>query len=206
MEYQRARLTDITRRAAAATGIALSPILASLTVTAMTPHDTAAQAVAPHEGSMQSSAFEERRSRGVGIFFTGRQLEHGQKRTLGDLLRRVPGMPAPRSAADDQSGSSQQTASVWGGATPSYASNNARGRYGSEFSALNGCPVVFYLNGMRVNRGTEVTPTDIADLYAMPTETLSAVEVYRGPSEIPLELSGADARCAVVGLWTQPQG
>ena len=48
-----------------------------------------------------------------------------------------------------------------------------------------------------------VAPADVADLYALPTDALAAVEVDRGPSEIPLELSGADARCAVVGLWTQ---
>lgn len=37
----------------------------------------------------------------------------------------------------------------------------------------------------------------------IPASDVAAMEVYRGPSELPAEFSGSDARCGVVAIWTK---
>jgi hypothetical protein len=38
-------------------------------------------------------------------------------------------------------------------------------------------------------------------MLVLPHE-VAGIEVYRGPSEIPAEYQGADARCGAIVIWT----
>jgi hypothetical protein len=62
------------------------------------------------------------------------------------------------------------------------------------------CQPLFFLNGAKINLAG-MSLDDFVDVT-----TLEAVEVYRGPSELPGEYAGSDARCGAIGLWTRRGG
>jgi hypothetical protein len=103
--------------------------------------------------------FEERRSRGPGVFLRRDDIVKMQPRVLTDVFRRLPGL---------------QVRPVRGG----LGNNVSVQARGSE------CPMTFYLNG-----STFPLPADqpIND-YVAPEEVV-AIEVYSGSSEIPVQFS-----------------
>ena len=58
-----------------------------------------------------------------------------------------------------------------------------------------------YLDGVKVLRDNQRTRESV-DMLVLPHE-VAGIEVYRGPSEVPAEYHGADARCGAVVIWTQ---
>lgn len=63
-------------------------------------------------------------------------------------------------------------------------------------TALGGrCPATVYLDGTR-----QATPESIFELDVIDIE---GIEIYKGPSSVPLELGGTAARCGVVAVWTK---
>ncbi|HWK89319.1 MAG TPA: TonB-dependent receptor [Longimicrobium sp.] len=74
------------------------------------------------------------------------------------------------------------------------ASGDDRLRMRGRTSATYACPVKAYLDGIRVH---------VTALYGVPPEHVEAMEVYRGPSEIPAQYAGAEAACGVILLWTK---
>lgn len=66
-----------------------------------------------------------------------------------------------------------------------------------RFSART-CQPHYYLDGTRIQ-----LPRDQGGIDAIDLQQLEAVEVYRGPSEIPARYGGSDAQCGVVLLWTR---
>jgi hypothetical protein len=57
-----------------------------------------------------------------------------------------------------------------------------------------------YLDGVKVLRDNQRTRESV-DMLVLPHE-VAGIEVYRGPSEVPAEYQGADARCGAVVIWT----
>ena len=129
----------------------------------------------------QMRGFEERRARGVGIFFTRRDIEHMQARLFTDVLRRVPGMQIQMSNGSVTSGNSVRTGRT----------NGVMG--------FRQCPVLFYMNGAPF----PVT-TDVAINNFVAPEEIVGIEVYNGTSQIPPQFNSSmyNARCGVVVIWT----
>lgn len=57
----------------------------------------------------------------------------------------------------------------------------------------NRCPARIFVDGLP--RGTQ--------LPLLPAADIEGIEVYRGPSEVPAQYSGANAACGVVLVWTR---
>ncbi len=77
------------------------------------------------------------------------------------------------------------------------------------------CAPHVYLDGVRITRVPRSGPIpgfdhpieEAADaLNMVDPATLAAIEVYRGPAEIPGEFLDSDARCGVILLWTRRGG
>jgi hypothetical protein len=123
----------------------------------------------------QLRGFEERRSRGMGTFFTREDIRRMQPRLFSDVLRRVPGM---------------QIRSVQGGHGDNVAIETGR----------KPCSLQFYLNGMPMP-----LPRDVPVNYYISPEEVVGIEVYNGSSEIPSEFNSSqyNSRCGVVVVWTR---
>lgn len=71
------------------------------------------------------------------------------------------------------------------------ATGRVRMRRGSAGSR---CPVQFYLDGVPAYR---LHPDEVA------VQDVAGVEVYRGPSEIPIAFLRGTASCGVIAIWTR---
>jgi hypothetical protein len=67
-------------------------------------------------------------------------------------------------------------------------------------SIMGGCAPRVYLDGML--SGLPLT-FDFSGVNSIPTDAIEAIEVFRGPSEIPPQYGGAQGTCGVVLLWTR---
>lgn len=128
-------------------------------------------------------AFEERRTRGSGRYFTREEIVRMQPRQLTDVLRRVPGVQieSGREAFSGGNPTAQTGRSVSG-------------------SSSHPCAMTYYLNG---------TPFplsgDVSINHYVATEDVAAIEVYTGSSQIPPEFNSSiyGSRCGVVAIWTR---
>jgi hypothetical protein len=124
--------------------------------------------------------FEERRSRGFGVFFTREDIVRMQPRQFTDVLRRVPGV---------------QIRPVSGG-----LGNNV-----SVQTRGSNCPMLFYIDGSAFP-----LPSDTPINHFVSPEEVVAIEVYSGSSEVPAQYNSSrfTAKCGVILVWTRygPEG
>jgi hypothetical protein len=124
----------------------------------------------------QLRGFEDRRSRGMGVFFTHEDILRMQPRLFTDILRRVPGM---------------QIRNVQGGHGDNVSVQNSRSKP---------CAMQFYVNAMPIAMLGDAP----VNYYVSPEEVVG-VEVYSGSSEIPPQFNSSmnNSRCGVVVVWTR---
>ena len=65
------------------------------------------------------------------------------------------------------------------------------------------CPPVFYIDGVKDRTSQDL---DAFDPDAISVYDIEAIEVYRGPAEVPPQFIDADTRCGVVAVWTRRGG
>ncbi|HEY7232563.1 MAG TPA: carboxypeptidase regulatory-like domain-containing protein [Gemmatimonadaceae bacterium] len=127
-----------------------------------------------NEGSAALRAFEERRARGPGVFFTRDEIERMQPRQVTDVLRRVPGIQV----------------------------RPVNGTYGDNvFVTMRGsrCSMMFYVNGSPLP-----TAQDVPINNYIAVEEVVAVEVYAPSEMPPqFNSTRFNARCGLVGIWTR---
>jgi hypothetical protein len=126
------------------------------------------------------AGFYERRGRGFGVFFEQSEFSRWHPRALSDVLRHVPGVHIV--------------------SNPNYGHTAPRVDLRPYLLELRGCrTILFFLNG--ANLGNSGDPQFDLDLLILPQE-VTGVEVYRGPSEIPLQFNATNSLCGVVLLWS----
>ena len=122
--------------------------------------------------------FERRRQRGPGTFFTRDQLEARGWPGLMDLLRGLPGV-------DMEAG-------------------RFRGASGVSLNPeQRPCRPVLFIDGARA---TSVDASQLELRHALESvsgNTMTAVELYRGLSELPPGTEGWQARCGAIFVWTK---
>jgi hypothetical protein len=123
---------------------------------------------------------------GPGLRYTRADLARSSYGTLGEFLERIPGlsMSDPSSAGSVQMSRSMTAA---GGALPAIGSS---------------CHVGWFIDGHRMDYGTTIDPSTDA-IGRMQLESINAVEVFRGLSEMPTELASPDLQCGAVAIWTR---
>jgi hypothetical protein len=133
--------------------------------------------------------FRERKQRGFGHFFDRQQIERRGALRVLDILREIPGVNVEMARADSISLGRTTTETLFFRNCWRY---NAQGQQIAT-------PPVFYLNGVKQ------TTISLAagDLDTVRPSEIEAIEVYRGPSEVPAIFGGSDAGCGVIAIWTK---
>lgn len=118
--------------------------------------------------------FNERRSRGVGLYVTRADIERRQPASMSEMLRNLPGVSvSQRSDA---------------GPKPVHMDRSAA----SSKSGV--CHVQLYVDGL---------PYPDGSVDDFPPETVEGVEIFRGASEIPASFRTRDAGCGLISVWTR---
>ena len=130
----------------------------------------------PSRLTPQLQGFEDRRSRGIGTFFTREDILRMQPRLITDVLRRVPGM---------------QIRPLPGGHGDNVSVQTERGKP---------CAMQFFVNGTPISMQGD-SPVNY---YIYPQDVVG-IEVYSGSSEIPPQFNSSlgNSRCGVVVVWTR---
>jgi hypothetical protein len=135
---------------------------------------------ATSEGRLQE--FWARRSVGLGVFITRADIERRHAPRAVDLFSQVLGVRVMTG------GNGGSTRLVTGRAGISGMPGRSAGS--------GGCPMQYYVDGVFMTPGTftvdELTP-----------DMIEAVEIFRGPSEIPARFRQRDTGCGLVVFWTR---
>lgn len=132
------------------------------------------------------SGYLERKRVGQGVYLDGADLmeRRSRSRDFADVLRAIPGV-----------------------STIALGGDNSAFRLRGMESIARPCRIpLVYLDGMVVaanDHGASWAQL-LRDLTSViHLEHLLAIEVYRGPSEVPSEYGGAESGCGVVLIWTR---
>lgn len=139
---------------------------------------------APHSIGLQR--FEEHRQRGFGYFLDREDLEQRTPNTFTDVMWGIPGVQVVD--LDD-----------------TFRPLNAPPvRPGTTTLRMRGnldCAPSLYVDGMLFGNVDYVADGGIDNLIYAPD--LEAVEVYRGPAEVPPDLNTGAPGCGVIAVWTR---
>jgi hypothetical protein len=130
--------------------------------------------------------FESRRAEGMGFFVTRAEFGEWNPTETTDVLRRTPGLSVLPN--------------------PDYGPGDAR-RYvfrNARVATNGGCPLLYYLDGAYIGDSSNRRLTRLGDLdQFVPVDYLEAIEVYKGPSEVPAEYNRTGSACGVIVFWTR---
>jgi len=127
--------------------------------------------------------FRERAAGGNGIFISRADIERHHYQSTVDIFRMVLGVRI----VTDASGNNTRLIS----GRMNMSSGRSTGR-----SVASACLMQYYVDGAFISPGTfsidEITPDQI-----------EAIEIYRGPSEVPARFRQQDTACGLVIFWTR---
>lgn len=140
------------------------------------------------ERRLETQGFYERKEIaekvGNGIFLTREDIRRANPVRVSHLLGQLPGIQL------ECSGMGYACRIKMTGGNPSLGSRAESGCINSNV----------YVDGVRVLRDNQASPEPL-DNFVIPSE-VAAIEVYRGPSEIPAEFGGSTGRCGAIVIWT----
>jgi hypothetical protein len=135
----------------------------------------------PTERALRDNGFYDRQQMGIGVFLTGRQIRHTPASPLVDAFRGVPGVRvvrvSPRMTARTGSRSAMDL-------DQQYAVASTRG----------GCVFDLYVDDII---------SDLATFSQLPADDVVAIEIYRGPSEMPGKYRRTASGCGSIVIWTR---
>ncbi len=155
------------------------------------------RADSPAYTSAKMLAFEERRKTGLGRFITREMLAQRENSVLTDVLRMTPGLSFVR--RPNECGGGFALASGRGGAVNPQVWMACEINERIRFPLA--CYLAIYLDGVRIWVPGQKEPPKIDDIASI--VSLEAIEVYRGPSEMPIAYQNTGSACGVVLLWTR---
>lgn len=152
------------------------------------PDQNAASTLDVPQQNSAAAGFESRRSNGLGLQFDREAIEKSNTTTVGEFLQSVPGFTVrdPNSTASMRL---SRNGGLLGGT--------------SRVLAAVSCHIGWFLDGRRIDLPSGRMDPLTDGLGTMPLDAVSALEVFRGVSEIPAEFSAPDLRCGAVAIWTK---
>ncbi len=139
--------------------------------------------------------FDDRRSRGFGAFLTREDLQKWDHGPITGALRGISGLrlvPLPCSGG-------HAVATTRGGDGPRSNRIVCVGVRGATV-IQPACYLSIYVDGIRVWASGDQVPPNMDQIAAL---SLEAVEVYRGPAELPVQYQTTGSACGAVLFWTR---
>jgi len=137
--------------------------------------------------------FERRRAAGFGRFFTRKELATMETGPMSNALRHASGLQLvllPYRCGSGYALASGRRTSV--PLAPAMACG--------DLPPNPACYVDVYIDGSQFWRWGDGPPIDIDQLSV---RDYQAIEIYRGRSELPIEMSRAEPACGAIALWTR---
>ena len=154
---------------------------------------------APAVGTGRMQGFEIRRERGTGQYFTRADLAAHGSAPLSGVLRTAKNLQLFRRPAECGGGFTIGTGRGQDRLTMGVQETLMLGCSGNRFA----CFPAIYLDGMSFwIPGTPGPP----DVDAFRSDDLEAIEIYRGPGQVPPEYNSLGSSCGVILLWTRAGG
>jgi len=126
--------------------------------------------------------FWARRMVGIGVFITRQDIERRHPPRTADLFQQVMGIRVV------PGGNGEPTRLMTGRAGISIARNSSAGS--------GGCLMQYYVDGIFMTPGSFTVDE-------MSTDMIEAIEVFRGPSEVPARFRQRETGCGLVVIWTR---
>ncbi|MFL5385974.1 MAG: carboxypeptidase regulatory-like domain-containing protein [Longimicrobiaceae bacterium] len=162
---------------------------------AIEPLRVTARVQPPRRRSLELSGFYERERRGIGEYLRREDIERRSNMNLAHVLSRVPG------AAILYSGTREYIYFPRNGGPGLGRTRSTGGRAPARWGPpANSCLPRLFLDGVRVTYDVDNDINAIVDPVAV-----EAIEVFRGPSEIPVEYNDNNSRCGVILVWTRKE-
>jgi hypothetical protein len=151
---------------------------------AMEPLRVTARVEPPRRRNLELNGFYERERSGLGEYLRREDFENRANHNLAQVISRVPG------SAIQYVGSKQYI----------YFPRNGRPSIRQSFRgpAQNACLPRLFVDGSRV---TYDANNDINSVVN--PGQVEAIEVFRGPSEIPVQYNDNNSMCGVILIWTR---
>lgn len=132
--------------------------------------------------------YNSRKATGIGLHYDHRDFDKSNYQTLGQFLQTVPGL----SVGDPNSAQSMRM---------SRSTAGSMGVLAAGGSSIGACHVGWFVDGYRTDIPGRTDPlTD--GLGQMDLRAITAVEVFRGISEMPAQFAAPDLTCGAVAIWT----
>ncbi len=150
-------------------------------------------ATRPRSVSGKMEDFERRRKAGFGRFFTRAELSTMETGPMSNALRHAAGVQLivlPNWCGNGMALASGRRPSV--PMTPSMSCGDT--------PPTQACYVDIFIDGAQFWRWGDGPPIDI-EQFAV--RDYQAIEVYRGRSELPIEMSRAEPACGAIAFWTR---
>jgi hypothetical protein len=150
--------------------------------------------------------FYARRRRGWGHFITPEEVRERNPAQTTDLFRLIAGVRVvPRGAGSYDVVMTRNALTSLSAMQRSIKSQGGLSRTRNDIREANDnvglgdgkCQVTFYLDGGKFRPDPQVGINQIL------ASDVTAVEVYRGPAETPVEFLDSDSRCGVIVIWTR---
>jgi hypothetical protein len=170
---------------------------------AIEPLRVTARAEPPRRRSLELNGFYDRERQGIGKYLRREDFENRANQNLAQVLSRVQG------TAIYYAGSSQYIYFPRNGSpgvaplsvTPRPAAANAGGAMpGRRGPPANACLPRLFLDGVRVTYDVQNDINAVVD-----PGQVEAIEVFRGPSEIPVQYNDNNSQCGVILIWTRKE-
>ena len=135
-------------------------------------------------GTNRMAEFWARRAFGLGAFLTRSDIEHRASYRSSDLLRAIPGVRITSDNGIDRPVIQMGRAGIMGAV-----------RRGNTGLAAN-CVVNYYVDGNWM-------PSNSFHIDDLSPTAIEAIEVYRGPAEIPAKFKQRETACGLLVIWTR---
>ncbi len=133
------------------------------------------------DSAVRLREFWARRTIGIGIFMTRADIERRRAQHSFDLFRGVMGIQVVTGT-----GESTKLVTTRRAASPMRLRSTA----GAE------CPMQYYVDGIYMS-------SSAFSVDELTTDMIEAIEIFRGPSEVPAQFRQTDVDCGLVVIWTR---
>jgi hypothetical protein len=154
--------------------------------------------VAARTRALADEGFYDRQRTGAGVYITPQRIEALKPVQTREVFQAVPGVRL------QEQGAGPPTLMTIAGIQFEQRNPPKLNPRAASFNDTHTCLPVIYVDGVTVQAGGD-DPDGFRqyDLGSLPASSLLAVEIFRGPAEVPPRFAGPNSPCGVIVIWTK---